>query len=135
MKKTLTALTLAGSVVLGITFEATSASANINFEKSSPQSSKPYSNIRETSLGHTYPKLKGNNIESIGITMNLDGPYVYATYLGDNGKQKIISDVQVRFTSPEDTLVGESFISDPDLTNYEIRNAKGYSRRKVPLQK
>ncbi len=53
----------------------------------------------------------------------------------DNGKQKIISDVAVRFTSQEDTLVGDSFISDPDLTNYEIRNAKGYSQRKVPLEK
>lgn len=53
----------------------------------------------------------------------------------DNEKQKIISDVPVRFTTKDDTLVGDSFISDPDLSNYEIRNARGYSRRTIPLEK
>jgi len=53
----------------------------------------------------------------------------------DNERQKIISDVPVRFTTQDDTLVGDSFISDPDLSNYEIRNAKGYSRRTIPLKK
>jgi LPS export ABC transporter protein LptC len=53
----------------------------------------------------------------------------------DNELQKIISDVEVRFTTLEDTLIGDSFISDPDLTNYEIRNARGYSRRKIPMEK
>ena len=53
----------------------------------------------------------------------------------DNEKQKIISDVPVRFTTEDDTLVGDSFISDPDLSNYEIRNARGYSRRTIPLEK
>lgn len=53
----------------------------------------------------------------------------------DNEKQKIISDVPVRFTTQDDTLVGDSFISDPDLSNYEIRNARGYSRRTIPIKK
>ncbi len=53
----------------------------------------------------------------------------------DNEKQKIISDVPVRFTTQNDTLVGDSFISDPDLSNYEIRNARGYSRRTIPIKK
>jgi len=53
----------------------------------------------------------------------------------DNEKQKVISEVPVRFTTEEDTVVGDSFISDPDLTNYEIRNAKGFSRRKIPMKK
>lgn len=53
----------------------------------------------------------------------------------DNDKQKIISELPVRFTTEEDTLIGDSFISNPDLTNYEIRNAKGYSRRKIPTKK
>ncbi len=53
----------------------------------------------------------------------------------DNKKQKIISEVPVRFTTNDDTLIGDSFISDPDLKNYEIRNARGYSRRKIPLDK
>jgi LPS export ABC transporter protein LptC len=53
----------------------------------------------------------------------------------DNKLQKIISDVEVRFTTEDDTLIGDSFVSDPDLNNYEIRNARGYSRRKIPLEK
>lgn len=53
----------------------------------------------------------------------------------DNQKQKVISDVTVKFTTATDTLIGDSFISDPDLSNYEIRNARGYSRRVVPVEK
>lgn len=53
----------------------------------------------------------------------------------NNFKQKIISDVEVKFYTPTDTLIGDSFISDADLKNYEIRNARGYSRRRVPLEK
>ena len=53
----------------------------------------------------------------------------------DNRKQKIVSDVPVRFTTATDTLIGDSFISDPDLRNYEIRNARGYSRRNLPIKK
>jgi LPS export ABC transporter protein LptC len=53
----------------------------------------------------------------------------------DNEKQKIISEVSVRFSTQIDTLLGDSFISDPDLTNYEIKNARGYSRRIIPLEK
>ncbi len=53
----------------------------------------------------------------------------------DNKRQKIISEVPVRFTTRQDTLIGDAFISDPDLKNYEITNARGYSRRKVPLKK
>ncbi len=53
----------------------------------------------------------------------------------NNKKQKIVSEVPVRFTTREDTLIGDSFVSDPDLENYEIRNARGFSRRKIPLEK
>ncbi len=53
----------------------------------------------------------------------------------DNRNQKIVSDVPVRFTTAEDTLIGDSFVSDPDLRNYELRNARGYSRRKIPMEK
>lgn len=52
----------------------------------------------------------------------------------DNDKQKIISEVPVQFTTGEDTLIGNYFISDPDLRNYEIRNARGYSQRKIQLK-
>jgi hypothetical protein len=53
----------------------------------------------------------------------------------DNEKQKIISEVAVRFSTQTDTLLGDSFISDPDLTDYEIKNARGYSRRIIPMEK
>jgi LPS export ABC transporter protein LptC len=53
----------------------------------------------------------------------------------DNEKQKIITEVEVRFSTQIDTLLGDSFTSDPDLTKYEIKNARGYSRRIIPLEK
>ncbi len=53
----------------------------------------------------------------------------------DNRKQKIISYVPVKFTTLNDTLIGDSFVSDPDLKNYEISNARGYSRRAIPVEK
>ena len=49
-------------------------------------------------------------------------------------RQKIISEVPVVFTNGSDTLYGDSFISNPDLSNYEIRNAKGRTKRLVPLK-
>lgn len=53
----------------------------------------------------------------------------------DNQKQKIISDVPVIFTTKTEKLQGDSFISDPDLKNYEIKNARGYTQRVIPLEK
>lgn len=53
----------------------------------------------------------------------------------DDENQKIVSTVPVRFTTDQDTLMGDSFVSDPDLRNYEIRNARGYSRRKISVEK
>ena len=52
----------------------------------------------------------------------------------DNARQKIVSDVPVKFLTGRDTLYGDSFISDPDLKNYEIRSAKGRSNRLVPIE-
>lgn len=53
----------------------------------------------------------------------------------ENARQKIVCDVPVQFTTDTDTLYGDSFISDPDLKNYEIKNTRGYSKRKLPLNK
>lgn len=53
----------------------------------------------------------------------------------DNQKQKIISEVPVIFTSKTEKLMGDSFVSDPDLKNYEIKNARGYTQRVIPLEK
>lgn len=47
--------------------------------------------------------------------------------------QKIISNVPVVFTTATDTLMGDSFISDADLRNYEIKNARGFSHRNFKL--
>jgi LPS export ABC transporter protein LptC len=81
---------------------------------------------------------KNENLEAMGnVKVVSDSGIVLETQKlnWDNQKQKVISDVPVKFTTPEDTLLGDSFISDPDLKNYEIRNARGYSRRKIPLKK
>lgn len=53
----------------------------------------------------------------------------------NNQRQKIISDVPVIFTTETEKLIGDSFISDPDLKNYEIKNARGYTQRVIPLEK
>ena len=81
---------------------------------------------------------QNNNLVAFGnVAVRSDSGVVLETeeLRWNNEQQKIISEVPVRFTTLEDTLVGDSFISDPDLTNYEIRNARGYSQRKIPLEK
>ena len=79
-----------------------------------------------------------NNLEAFGnVVVVSDSGVVLETakLRWDNEMQKIISNVEVRFTTEDDTLIGDSFVSDPDLNNYEISNARGYSRRKIPLEK
>jgi LPS export ABC transporter protein LptC len=43
----------------------------------------------------------------------------------DNQRQRIYSDTAVTFLSARDTLLGDSFESDPNLTNYRIVNPRG----------
>ena len=79
-----------------------------------------------------------NNLSAFGnvVVISDSGIVLESEELNwDNEKQKIISNVEVRFTTADDTLIGDSFISNPDLTNYEIENARGYSRRKIPITK
>ncbi|OPX34915.1 LPS export ABC transporter periplasmic protein LptC [candidate division KSB1 bacterium 4484_188] len=79
-----------------------------------------------------------NNLEAEGnVQVVSDSGIVLQTSKlnWDNKKQKIISEVPVRFTTREDTLIGDSFISGPGLKNYEIRNARGYSRRRIPVKR
>ena len=52
----------------------------------------------------------------------------------DNKQQKIISEVPVKFMNATDTLYGDSFISDPDMINYDIKNPRGCSRRAIPVE-
>lgn len=53
----------------------------------------------------------------------------------NNQTQKIVSDVPVIFTTETEKLNGDSFVSDPDLKNYEIKNARGYTEKAIPLKK
>ena len=53
----------------------------------------------------------------------------------NNQRQKIISDVPVVFTTDTEKLLGDSFVSDPDLKNYEIKNARGYTEKVIPPKK
>ena len=69
-------------------------------------------------------------VSDSGITLYTD------TLKWDNKRQKIISDIPIMITTGEgDTLYGDSFISDPDLSNYEIENPRGKSTKKVSIEK
>jgi len=68
-------------------------------------------------------------ISDSGITLYTD------TLKWDNKRQKIISDIPIMITTNEgDTLYGDSFISNPALTNYEIVNPRGMSTKKVSIE-
>ena len=79
-----------------------------------------------------------NNLEAMGnVVVNSDSGVVLETskLRWDNKIQKIVSEVPVKFTTATDTVFGDSFISDATLTNYEIENARGYTKRKLPTRK
>lgn len=81
---------------------------------------------------------KTKNLTAFGnVVVVSDSGIVLETeeLMWDNQKQKIISEVPVKFTTLIDTLIGDSFISDPDLVNYEIKNARGYSKRTIRVEK
>ena len=68
-------------------------------------------------------------VSDSGITLYTD------TLKWDNKRQKIISDIPIMITTSEgDTLYGDSFISDPDLSNYEIENPRGKSTKKISIE-
>lgn len=77
-----------------------------------------------------------NIIASGNVVVVSDSGVVLETeeLIWDNRKQKIISKVDVKFTTATDTLFGSSFISDPDLKNYEIRKSRGHSKRLIPVE-
>ena len=63
-----------------------------------------------------------------------NGNHLYCDELHwKNNEQKIVSYVPVMITTDEDTLYGDSMISDPELHNYEITNAHGSSQKKISL--
>lgn len=68
-------------------------------------------------------------VSDSGMTMHTD------TLKWDNKNQKIFSEIAVIFTTNEnDTLYGDSFVSDPNLDNYEIVNARGKSSKRINLE-
>ena len=70
------------------------------------------------------------------VVVSKDGEILLTELLNwDNARQKIVSDVSVKFLTGRDTLYGDSFIANPDLTDYEIRSAKGRSNRLVPIDR
>ncbi len=68
------------------------------------------------------------------VVISDNGNHLYCEELHwKNNEQKIISNVPVMITTEDDTLYGDSMISDPDLHNYEITNAHGSSQKKISL--
>lgn len=69
-------------------------------------------------------------VSDSGITLYTD------TLEWDNKNQKVISRIPIKVTTQEgDTLYGDSFISDPELADYEITNPRGISTKKVAIEK
>lgn len=62
-------------------------------------------------------------VSDSGLTLYTD------TLIWNNEQQKIISEIPVMLTTETDTLWGDSFVSDPNLENYTITNARGHSLR------
>ncbi len=62
-----------------------------------------------------------------GVTLYTDTLHWY------NKDQKIISRVPVKITTKDDTLFGDSLVSDPHLRNYEISNSHGSSAKSVKV--
>jgi LPS export ABC transporter protein LptC len=66
-------------------------------------------------------------VSDSGMTLYTD------TLKWDNKRQKIISEIPVKITSETDTIYGDSFISDPNLTNYTITNSRATSSRRLEI--
>lgn len=66
-------------------------------------------------------------VSDSGMTLYTD------TLKWDNKRQKIISEIPVMITSETDTVYGDTFISDPNLSNYTITNSRAVSKRSLKL--
>jgi LPS export ABC transporter protein LptC len=63
-----------------------------------------------------------------------NGTHLYADeLLWDNKTEKIRSKVPVKITTRTDTLFGDTFLSDPDLNDYEITNPHGSSQKTINI--
>lgn len=68
------------------------------------------------------------------IVKSTNGTTLYSEELHWNNKEgKIISKVPVKITTESEVLYGDSFISDPDLVDYEITNARGTTDKTISI--
>jgi len=90
-----------------------------------------------TSLGGKVLDTK-QDMEAFGnvVVVSDSGLVLYTDTLKWNNKeQKIHSDIAMKIVSDEaDTLYGDSFVSNPDLTNYEIVNPRGKSSKTLKIE-
>lgn len=69
-------------------------------------------------------------VSDSGVTLYTD------TLIWDNKRQKIISRIPVKITTDEgDIFYGDSFISDPNLVDYELENPHGTSSKTLSIEK
>jgi len=68
------------------------------------------------------------------VVVSDNGTRLYSEELiWENKTQKIRSEVPVKITTESDTLYGDTFLSDPDLVDYEITNAHGTSKQTIKI--
>jgi len=68
------------------------------------------------------------------VVVSKNGSTLYSAELNwKNKEERIISNVPVKITTETDTIYGDTFISDPDLVNYEITNTRGSSQKKISI--
>ena len=81
-------------------------------------------------MDETQDMIASGNVELVSN----NGTHLYADELfWDNKPAKIRSRVPVKITTRTDTLFGDTFISDPDLNDYEITNPHGSSQKTINI--
>jgi LPS export ABC transporter protein LptC len=81
-------------------------------------------------LDDTQDMIATGNVELVSN----NGTHLYTSELKwDNKSGKVFSDVPVRLTTQTDTLYGDTFRSDPDLTDYEVTNPRGSSQKTINI--
>ena len=81
-------------------------------------------------LDDTQDMIATGNVELVSS----NGTHLYADeLLWDNKLAKIKSKVPVKITTSTDTLYGDTFLSDPDLNDYEITNPRGSSQKTINI--
>lgn len=81
-------------------------------------------------MDETQDMIATGNVELVSN----NGTHLYADELfWDNKPAQIRSRVPVKITTKTDTLFGDTFLSDPDLNDYEITNPHGSSQKTINI--